>query len=310
MRPWLLRAALAVLAVALGVAAGAGPLQRSNSERDKELAAQKTQLERTQRQVAALRSGAAFADAYAKATAPAVLGGKLAGRSVVVITLAGADEATTQQLRSDVQAAGGQVTAQVALDRGLTRSTSRSLVEALTSQMLTQTPDVAVPTGASGYERFGALLARALGTGANGQPARAGFDATATQIMSGLKSSGLVSPTEPPGARAGLALVVAGPEADTDAEAAQNAVPVSILGAFGRDLPTVVVGPTGAAGDRGILAALRASSAKDAVSTVDSAETAMGEVAGVLALAARAAGTVGQYGAGDAPDGVLPGAKQ
>ena len=309
MKPWLLRLAVAVLAVALGVVAGAGPLQRSNSERDKELAAQKAQVERTKRQVAALQSGAAFADAYAKATAPAVLSGKLAGRSVVVITLAGADAGTTQQLRSDVEAAGGQVTAQVALDRGLTRATSRSLVEALTSQMLTQSPDITVPSGASGYERFGALLARALGTGADGQPARAGFDATAAQIMSGLKSGGLLTPTEPPAARAGLALVVTGPAATSDAEAAQNAVPVAILGAFGRALPTVVVGPTGTAGDRGILAALRASSAKEAVSTVDSAETAMGQVAGVLALAARAGGTVGQYGAGDAPDGVVPGAK-
>lgn len=309
MKQWLLRAAVALVAIALGVAAGAGPLQRSNSERDKELAAQKAKVARTGRQVAALQSTAAYADAYARATAPAVLSGKLAGRSIVVVTLPGADGGTVQQLLADVAAAGGQVTAQVALDAGATRSTSRSLVEALTSQMLTQSPGITVPAGASGYERFGALLARALGTGASGQPARAGFDATAAQIMSGLKSTGLVNPTQPPAARAGLALVVAGPAAATAADAAQNAVPTSILGAFGRDLPTVVVGPTGAAGDRGVLAALRASSAKDSVTTVDGAETAMGQAAGVLALAARAGGTVGQYGTGNAPDGVLPGAK-
>jgi hypothetical protein len=308
-KPWLLRAAIAVLAVALGVAAGAGPLQHSNSERDRELAAQKARMASTQRQLEVLKETAAFAEAYAGATGPALIQGTLSGRSIVLVTLPGADPAVVAQLRSGIEAAQGKVTAQVDLAPAMGRASSRQLVEALTSQMVTQSPGLPVPPDAGGYERFGILLARAIGTGPTGTPAQAAYDTTAVGIMAGLQSADLVKTSQPVGARAGLALVVTGPEAASEADAADNAVPVTILQAFGRQVPTVVVGPTGAAGSRGVIGALRATTGPAAVvSTVDSAETAMGRVVGILALAARARGTVGQFGAVNAADGVLPGA--
>jgi hypothetical protein len=309
MKPWLLRAAVALLAVALGVGIGAGPLQHSSAQRDRELAAQKADKVRLQRRIDALRSSSAFADAFATATAPTLLRGTLAGRAVTLVTLPGADPVVVAGLRADVTAAQGRVVSQVDLAPAMAKASSRQLVEALTSQMLAQAPGVTVPAGASGYDRFGVLLARALGTGPTGQPLQAGVDPTAVAIMSGLQSAGLVTPTEPPTLRAGLALVVTGREAGSTADAAENAVPVAILSAFGRTLPTVVVGPTGSAGDRGVLGALRASAAAKVVSTADSAESVMGRTAGVLALAARARGTVGQYGGVDAADGAVPGAK-
>ena len=309
MKPWLLRSAVAILAVALGVAAGAGPLQRGNSARDRELAAQKAQVVRTQQQLEVLKETAAFAEAYAGATGPALVQGTLAGRSVALVTLPGADPDVVAQLRAGIEAAQGKVTSQVDLAAAMARASSRQLVEALTSQMVTQSPGLAVPPDAGGYERFGVLLARAIGTGPTGTPARAAYDTTAVSIMSGLQSADLVKVSQPIEARAGLALVVTGPEAASEAAAADNAVPVTILQGLGRQLPTVAVGPTGAAGSRGVIGALRANSGAGAVvSTVDSAETAMGRVVGVLALAARARGTVGQYGAVRAADGVLPGA--
>lgn len=307
MKPWLLRAAIAALVAALGIAVGAGPLQHSNSQRDKELAAQRAAAVRLQHRIDALRSSSAFADGYATATGPILVRGALAGRSVAVVTLPGADPDTVARLRAIVGAAQGQVTTQVDLDAKSTRSSGRQLVEALTSQMVTQTPGLAVPADASGYQRFGALLARALGTGPSGQPARAAYDATAVGIVSGLQSAELLTVPQPVSARAGLVLVVAGPEATGDREAAENAVPVTILQALARQVPTVVVGSTGAAGERGVIGALRASApSKGVVSTVDSVETATGQVIGILALAARARGTVGAYGGVDAADGVLP----
>jgi hypothetical protein len=173
--------------------------------------------------------------------------------------------------------------------------------------MLTQAPGITVPADTGGYGRFGALLARALGTGPSGQPAQAAYDATAVGIVSGLQSADLVSFTQQVSARAGLALVVAGAPARNDRAAADNAVPVTILQALGSQLPTVVVGSTGSAGSRGVIGALRANSgAPPTVTTVDSVETAMGRVSGVLALAARARGTIGQYGAVNAADGPIP----
>ncbi|MGY2874874.1 hypothetical protein ACVW00_002064 [Marmoricola sp. URHA0025 HA25] len=309
MKPWLIRAAVAVLTVALGIGIGAGPLQHSNKERDKQLAAQKAKVVREQRTVESLRASAAFADAFATATGPTLTRGALAGRSIALVTLPGADPKVVDRLKAEVAAAQGQITAEVALAAAMGRSSSRQLVEALTSQMLTQAGGLEVPADAGGYGRFGALLARAVGTGPTGQPAQAAYDATAAGIVSGLQSADLVNLPQPESARAGLALVVAGPAARTDAAGAQNAVPVTILRAFGSQLPTVVVGSTASAGSRGLLGALRASDTRRVVSTVDSVETAMGQVAGVLALAARAQGTIGQYGAVGAADGPIPGAK-
>ena len=309
MKPWLTRAAVLVLAVALGIALGAGPLQHSNAQRDKELAAQQAQVARLHRQVAGLQASGAFAEAFATATGPTLTRAVLAGRSVAVVTLPGADPALVTQVLADVAAAQGRVTAQVALAPSMARSSSRQLVEALTSQMLAQTSGVQVPADAGGYARFGALLARALGTGPSGQPAQAAYDPTAVGIVTGLQSANLISLPQPVSARAGLAVVVAGPQAASDAAAAENAVPVTLLRAFGAQLPTVVVGTSGAAGSRGVLGALRASDARTVVSTVDSIQTAMGRVAAVLALAARAGGTIGAYGAVKAADGPVPGAK-
>ena len=303
-----MRAAVAALALALGIGVGAGPLQHSNSERDKELAAQKAAVARKQRQVDSLQSAAAFAEAFATAAGPTLTRGALAGRSIALVTLPGADPAVVDRLKAEVATAQGQITAQVALAARMAKSSSRQLVEALTSQMLTQAKGIDVPADAGGYGRFGALLARALGTGPTGQPAQAAYDATAVGIVSGLQSADLITTAQPVSARAGLALVVSGPAARTDAAAAENAVPVTILRALGAQLPTVVVGSTAAAGSRGVIGALRASDARAAVSTVDSIETAMGRVAAVLALAARGHGTIGQFGAVDAADGPIPGA--
>lgn len=307
MRPGLLRAAVLVLVLSVGVVIGAGPLQHSNSERDRQLDAQRAEVAEKQRRIEALESGSAFAEAYAAATAPTLVRDVLTGRSVALLTLPGADPDVVEKVTSLVATAQGKVTARLALAPAAARASGRQLIEALTSQMLTsQAQGVTVPTGANGYERLGVLLARAVGSGPTGQPAQAAYDPTAVGIVSGLESAELVEVVQPVAARAGLVLVVTGGAAER-AGSGETAVPVTVLGAFGAQVPTVVVGPTDAAREGGLLAAIRAGTA-GRVSTVDSAETAMGRVVTVLALAARARGTVGQYGGVGAADGVVPAA--
>jgi hypothetical protein len=306
MRPALFRLAVLLLVLALGIVIGAGPLQHSSNERDRQLAAARAQAARKQDRVDALESDRKFADAFAAATAPALVRGALAGRTIALVTLPGADPATVTRLRTFVGAAQGKIASQVDLAAVMAKSSSRQLVEALTSQMLTQAPDVTVAKDAAGYQRFGALLARAIAV-SPGQPTKTAYDPTAVGIIAGLQSADLAKTPQAVSARAGLALVVAGPGAASDSAAADNAVPMAILQAFGAKVPTVVVGPTSAGGSRGVIGLLREHN--PVVSTVDSAETTMGQVAGILALAARARGTVGQYGAVDAADGALPGAK-
>ena len=309
MRPWLVRAAVGALAIALGIAVGAGPLQRTNKDRDKQIATQKADLARKQSHIEALEAGGAFADGFAAAVGPSLLRGTLTGQAVVILTLPGADPDVVTKLRADLGVARARVSGQVDLATAATSSSGRQLVEALTSQMLTQSSDVTVPADAGGYERLGALLALALGTGRTGQPPLATYDATAVGIVSGLVSADLAKASQAVDARAGMALVVAGPPARSKAAAADNAVPVTILRALGGRMPTVVVGWTGAAGPRGVIGALRAGTGAPVLSTVDSDETTMGQLAAVLALVARVrSGTVGEFGAVDASGGAVPGA--
>ncbi len=72
----------------------------------------------------------------------------------------------------------------------------------------------------------------------------------------------------------------------------------------------VLAGPVAAAQAHGELQAVRADAgATKVVSTVDSVDRVDGQVVTILALAGQAAGRSGQYGAVDAADGSMPGAR-
>lgn len=306
MRPSILRLVVAVLVLATGIALGAGPLQHSARERDRQLDVQKRKVARAESRIDSLTSAGAFADAYAQATAGGLVTGKLAGRTIALIQLPGAEKATVDALRTLLGSAGAQVTAEATLASTLASASSRQLVEALTSQMVTQIPGLGIPAGAVGYQRLGQLLARALGADGGAGPGGSPYDKTAIEIVAGLQAANLVTVARV-GPRPSLALVVAGPEAESAADAESNGVPVTIVGAFGAKVPTVLAGSTGAAGANGVLGELRADAgAAKAVTGVDSVETAMGRVSVVLALAARARGTIGQYGGVGDVDGAVP----
>ncbi|MBO9521178.1 MAG: copper transporter [Nocardioidaceae bacterium] len=305
MRSALFKAALGLLVLAVGIALGAGPLQHSARERDKELAAQKAEVTRAERQVRDLTRAGDFASSYAQATAATLVAGKLTGRTVALVRLPGARQATVDAVRSLLGTAGATVTAEAAFAPQLAKASSRQLVEALTSQMVTQTPNLGVPATAAGYERFGLLLARAIGASGT-TAAGTAYDQAAIGIVSGLETAGLVDVGRV-GPRASVAVVVAGPPAKDPQSAAANAVPVTILRSFGSKVPTVLAGSTAAAGNLGVLGALRADAATArSVSGVDSVQTPMGRVALVLALADRARGKVGQYGGVGEVTGPVP----
>lgn len=308
MRRGLLLAAVAVLLVALGMALGAGPLQLSQSHQERDLARERASNARLQREAGLQRAEAGFADAYARASAPALLSGRLARRTVAVLVLPGADPETVTGLRADVAAAGGRVTGVVELSAKAGSAAGRQLVEALTGQMATQAPQLKIPADAGGFDRLGTLLGRAIGAP---EPAGAAYDDQAAAIMSGLETAEVVTVSEPasgpiPG-RAGVVLVVAGPPADgTDASAA-NAVPLAILRTLGGQVPVVVSGPSAAAAAGGLIGAIRAEkSLAGVLATSDGVQSAMGQVVAVRTLAARGSGTIGHYGGADAPDGALP----
>jgi hypothetical protein len=305
MRIWLMRLIGAALVLALGVALGAGPLQKSNSRRDDELAAQKVQVAKKQRAIDALEAAGAYSSEYAAATAPGLVRGALKGTSVTLIALPGADAATVSGVRDLIVAAGGKVTADIAFAPVMGKASSRQLVEALTSQMATQNPNLEMPADAGGYQRFGLLLARAVGVPATADQTSAPYDGVSVGIVSGLQTAALIRAGQIT-ARAALTLVVTGPAAASADAAGANAVPTTILRSYAGKAPTVVAGPASAAGKLGILGALRASGDLAGLSTVDTADAVSGQVTAVLALAAMTRGTHGSWGGVGAADGTIP----
>lgn len=295
----------ALLVLALGVAIGAGPLQKSNARRDDELTAQKRRVAEKEQQIASLKAGQKYSEQYAAATAPGLVRNALTGKSVTVLALPGAEPASVAGVRNLVAAAGGKVTAVVTFKPVMGRASSRQLVEALTSQMATENPDVEIPANAGGYQRFGVLLARAVGLPASANQDAAPYDEVAVGIVSGLQTAGLVT-TSGVSSRAALTVAVTGPAAaDADAAGA-NAVPVTLLRAYATLAPVVVAGPASAAGDLGIIGSLRAAGAAQGLSTVDTVETVSGQVTTVLALSALDRGNTGSWGGIGAKDGPIP----
>ncbi|RNL79279.1 copper transporter [Nocardioides marmorisolisilvae] len=305
MRSWVMRLVGVALVLALGIAIGAGPLQKSNQTRDDELTAQKRKVVEKEHQIASLRAGEKYSSAYAAATAPDLVRNVLKGRSVTVLALPGADPNTVGGVRNLIAAAGGKVTAQVTFKPVMGRASSRQLVEALTSQMATQNPDLQIPATASGFQRFGLLLARAVGLPADSAQDTAPYDETAVGIVSGLQTAGLVTATDPT-ARADLTVAVTGPAAENADAAGANAVPATILQSYAGQAPVVVAGPASAAGPLGVLGSLRSGGAVAGLSTVDTAESVSGQVTTILALAALGRGNTGSWGGVDAKDGPVP----
>lgn len=303
MKVLVLRAAMAALVLALGIAIGAGPLQEDHDRRARALAAQQDQVADLERRVAELDQTARFSAAYEEGTTERLVGGALNRRTVALVALPGAAPETVAAFRTLIAAAGGRITADVALADPLTEPEQRQLVEALTSQMADQ-EDLTVPEGASGYERFGVLLARAIGIPPTARSREAPYDETGLGIVSGFQTADLVGAGAAVTRRAALTLVVAGPEHD---DSGRTDVLAALVRAYAGRARVVVAGPTASAEANGVVDLLRGSGTPAGLlSTVDSVELAGARISAVLALAARVRGTVGSYGGATAADGAVP----
>ncbi len=303
MRLFVLRAAMAALVLALGVALGAGPLQENNERRARALTAQQQKLADRDREIAELTRSGDFGSAYAEATSGLLIRGALSRRTVALVRLPGADAATVASIRKLVVSAGGEIAATVPLSASVAKPSERQLVAALTSQMATQ-ESLRMPDGGSGYERFGVLLARSIGVPSSGRDRDASYDETALGILSGFQTAELIETAAAVTRRAFLTLVITGPQAT---ESGETDVLATIIRGYAEQARVVVAGPTAAAGRSGVLGLLRGKGTPaKLVSTVDSVELVSGQVSAVLALAARVRGTVGSYGGVGAEDGAVP----
>jgi hypothetical protein len=298
------------LALAVGVALGGGPLKGEvdNTLVDQVQADRERKAE-LQEEINALRITNEFSDEFADTIAPGLVGGTLKGRSVTLVVLPTAQQAEVSALGDMVETAGGSVGGTVRIGDGLLDVENKQLVDELGSQLLDGASDVSVPADASGYERVGALLARAIGT--DKEPGGEAVDGTSDSILAGLSTAGLLSAEDDLERRGSLVLFVAGSGDAAGAEAqGTNSIVTTLVSAVDADTDgAVVAGPVASARAGGLVRAIRDDvvAARD-VSTVDVLGRSAARVVSVMALAGQGQGQTGHYGAVDAADGAMPGA--
>ncbi|MBZ5740736.1 copper transporter [Nocardioides mangrovi] len=271
------------LALAVGVVLGGGPL--SDLGRDDSPASATTKQHR------AAAQDASYGDTFATATADRLYAGKLAGTSVSILTLPGADGDEVSALASQVEAAGGRVASTYAAQPALVEASQKSLVDTLGSQLMTQLGSGAVTKDAPTYDRIGQLVG--LGIAGDEVPM-----SDAQSVRQSLDGAELM--TAPDGAsRGSLVLVVLGDDVDP-------AILSGILsGLADKATGVVVAGNTASATAKGSLTALREEPAAEQVATVDGADTALGQVTTVLALIRSQTAPGGSFGASGS-DGAVP----
>jgi copper transport outer membrane protein MctB len=268
-----------LLALATGVALGAGPLTDTGSQ-----AAPAPR-------VVTPAAGSTYPDAFAASVAAQLYRNGLSRRPVALVTLPGADPATVTGLTAQVRAAGAQVTGPYAVDPQLVDAGQKSLVDTLGIQLAEQVHG-ATTKDATTYPRIGQLLAVAVANdgSAAGQPGDG-----VTAVRQSLSAADLVALPEGGGPTAPLVLVVLG--TPIDQTMADGLLTGLAHGARG----VVAVAPT----RDSVLAALHADGVTRHVTTVDGDETSAGRVAAVLALVRAWSKPGGAYGASGS-DGPAP----
>jgi hypothetical protein len=305
-RFFLVSIAAVFLALAVGVALGAGPLK---GEFDQQLRANVEQLgkekDELRQQILQLEQADRYRDAFASTISPGLITDKLNGRQIALVTLPGADRKILKAVSDSVTAAGATITGTVEVTAKWGDPTNRQFMEDLTAQVIPG--DVTLPQDGTAYDRAGALLARAIVA----KDAKAvGQQDSATPTIIGAFGEGDLVKAPDDLRRADLAVVIAPPvkESDKPAEPDTNDAWVALARAMDESSRgAVVVGDPTSAAETGVLATLRSDTRTTAaVSSVDVVNLPSGQVALVWALLEQSQGKAGQYGAVGTTDGALP----
>ena len=294
------------LALATGIALGAGPLGK---EFDQQLANQARQdreaKEDLRDQLDQTNQVMEFEGDFAQDLAPQLTNNRLANRTVAVFVLPDADEDTVGGVTSRIEGAGATITATIEIQDSLMDPAERQTAEGIATEVLKGVQGLPDTEGAQSYQLVGYSLARGyLATSEEGAP----VDQVAASIDGafGDGGAGYLNVDGDLTQRANLAVVIAGPPSE-DPQVGQGellAIMVQAMDTLSGGV--VVAGPIAAAGDNGYVTAVRDSTASDTVSTVDVADRPAGQIVTVLALDQQAEGSVGQYGAADSADDVMP----
>ncbi|GAA2728204.1 copper transporter [Cellulomonas aerilata] len=295
------------LALAVGIALGAGPLEQTigntltgqvevlRQDRD----ALRAELDRS-------RTTADRQGVFLEGAAPRLLAGTLTDRRVAVVSLGAVDEESRVGVEEQLADAGATVSARVQVTDLWTDPTLRSFRQALAANLVTYL-DPAPATGAGTEAELAEALAQGL-TGAD--PAAPDQLSEPAGIILELLASGeseLITVAEPVAAPADAVVVLvadqpeaqdeddAAPEPDADVVAAHVAI---VSAAEARSEGAVLAGDTTVPGDL-VTTVLADGDLAAGLSTVTGFGTVTGQVSVPLALNAHIGGRVGHYGFAD-----------
>ncbi len=295
-----------LIALAVGIVLGAGPLKEDigntlTSEVTRlreEKAALRTQLDEANANLQAR-------DSFGAAVLPVVTANELAGRTVTVVTLPGADSGIVTSTTDTLKGAGADIVASVSVtpawaDPATAKAAERKDLAAEIAGPL------GLPSGGSAAQPTldGALGAVLLNHGGSENLLGAAPDKARQAAWARLAEAGLVGGDIDPNRSANAAVLVGGPvttgdaAAATDRAAAYAGLAAALDGAgMGAVLASNVgVAPTPADGASVVAAARKRGADATGLSTVDDAGIPLGQASVVEALVEQYRGSSGHYG--------------
>ncbi|GIG28779.1 copper transporter [Cellulomonas marina] len=302
------------LALAVGIALGAGPLEETIGDT---LTGQVDQLrvEREELRTQLQQSEAEQQDleAFAAATGPQLLEGALAGRRVALVQLGESSPERVAAVDAALAAAGATTSARVTLTDAWTDPEQRPYRTALVGNLV-EYLDPAPAEDAGTAAELAAALVQGLVRGDAANPDALGQDASLLLELLSTGDNALVTLQDPVTAPADAVVVlqplqtddagnVTDPVATPTTDSTEAAV--ALLRAGGTYAEGAVLADGPETGDTLTTAVLADADLAAELTTVTGTQGVVGQTVLPLALAADIAGTVGHYGTGDG-ETVLP----
>jgi hypothetical protein len=281
------------LALAIGLVLGAhssvlGSLRSGHGDLQPRVDALTSQNARLTGQLAA-------SDAFLSGAEGRLLGGALAGRSVLVFSTPDADGVDVDAVRKALTTAGATVNGVIALANPFVDSGQGDRLRTAVTNM--------IPAGAqlqTGSLEQGSMSGDLLGLALLTDPGDGHERATPQErglILDTLRSGGFLDHTQVRPAQ--LAVVVTGEGAKAAENDQGSIIARFAAGLRGRSAGTVLAGRAGSAEGMGPIAAVRSDDKLNAaVTTVDNVDHEIGRVTTALGLSEQLKGVTGRYGTG------------
>lgn len=238
---------------------------------------------------------------FATEVAPALVGGKLANRRVLVVAMP-RTENYVDQVIAMLKVAGATVTAKVTVqDKFVDPANNVELLDLAERASRPSIPAAGLPLNSDGVETSSALLALALL-----QRAQPVTPNDLTAVLAAYTENGYLAVDGDAAGGAEATVVVSGlPASDKDATRKSQSA-VTLATQFAKDRPLVVAGDGVVNG--GLVAQVRADpTLVKSISTVDNAGTAQGQLATALTLVERLVqNKIGQYGVAAGASSLVP----